>query len=129
MNFPVKIDLKIRCTLETNTRKLFETNKRVTNIGAPNAQIILTKASFWQYEQSLLPKNFRRYLKTIMLSSEILKIGIQKTPYQKTYEMHATLQDFTVDFLRCNRQFDWLEMSIVYDKRDKHLTIYDSYNA
>ena len=43
--------------------------------------------------------------------------------------MQATLQDFTVDFLRCNRQFDWLEMSIVYDKRDKHLTIYDSYNA
>ena len=24
---------------------------------------------------------------------------------------------------------DWLEISLVYDKRDKHLTIYDSYNA
>ena len=27
-----------------------------------------------------------------------------------------------------NRQFDWLEVSLVYDKSDKHTTIYDSYN-
>ena len=26
------------------------------------------------------------------------------------------------------RQFDWLEISIVPDKSDKHSTIYDSYN-
>ena len=34
-----------------------------------------------------------------------------------------------VDFLGSNRQFDWLEISLVFDKRDKHTTIYDSYNA
>ena len=27
-----------------------------------------------------------------------------------------------------NRQVDWIEISIVPDKRDKHTTIYDSYN-
>ena len=27
-----------------------------------------------------------------------------------------------------NRQFDWIEISIVNDKSDKHTTIYDSYN-
>ena len=27
-----------------------------------------------------------------------------------------------------NRQFDWIEISLVYDKSDKHTTIYDSYN-
>ena len=26
------------------------------------------------------------------------------------------------------RRFDWLELSIVYDKSDKHTTIYDSHN-
>ena len=28
-----------------------------------------------------------------------------------------------------NRQVDWIELSLVYDKRDKHTTIYDSYNV
>ena len=28
-----------------------------------------------------------------------------------------------------NRQFDWLEISIVFDKSDKHTIIYDSYNV
>ena len=33
-----------------------------------------------------------------------------------------------VEFLGGNRQFDWIEISIVPDKSDKHTTIYDSYN-
>ena len=56
-------------------------------------------------------------------------MGIQKAPYQKTYELQAGSQEFTVDFMGCDRQFDWLEISLFYDKSDKHLTIYDSYNA
>ena len=28
-----------------------------------------------------------------------------------------------------NRQFYWIETSLVHDKSDKHLTIYDSYNV
>ena len=34
-----------------------------------------------------------------------------------------------MDFKGCKRQFDWLEISLVYNKSDKHTTIYDSYNA
>ena len=39
-------------------------------------------------------------------------MGIQKTPYQKTYELQAGSQEFTVDFKGCDRQFDWFEMSL-----------------
>ena len=28
-----------------------------------------------------------------------------------------------------NRQFDWIEISLVYDKSEKHTTIYGSYNV
>ena len=45
--------------LEKNMRKLFQTNKGVTNTGAPNPKIILTKASFLQYKQFLLTKKFQ----------------------------------------------------------------------
>ena len=56
-------------------------------------------------------------------------MGVQKTPYQKIYELQAGSQDFTADFQGASRQFDWIDISLVYDKSDKHLTAYDSYNA
>ena len=64
-----------------------------------------------------------------MLSSKVLRMGIQKTLYQKTYEFPVGSQEFTVDFKGCERQFDWLKNSLVYDKNDKYLTIYNSYNT
>ena len=33
------------------------------------------------------------------------------------------------DFEGCDRQFDWLEISLPYDESNKHLTIYDTQNA
>ena len=106
-----------------------EVKKKVTNIGAPDAQIAFSKAHFLQYEQVLLMKNFRQYLETIMISSKVLRMGMQKTRYQKTYELQEGSQEFTVSFKGCNRQFDWLEVLLVYDKSDKLLITYDSYDA
>ena len=56
------------------------------------------------------------------------KMGAQKTPLQKTYEISTDADSLNVEFLGSNRQFDWLEISIVPDKSDKYTTIYDSYN-
>ena len=55
-----------------------------------------------------------------MTSLKVFKMGKQKTPYQKTYEIKAGLQEFTVDFKGCNRQFARLEVSLVYNKSNKH---------
>ena len=63
-----------------------------------------------------------------MVSKKILRMGAQKTPIQKTYEIQKGSDLLNVEFLGANRQFDWIEISIVPDKSDKHTTIYDSYN-
>ena len=55
-------------------------------------------------------------------------MGAQKTLIQKTYEIQKGSDSLNVEFLGANRQFDWIEISIVPDKSDKHTTIYDSYN-
>ena len=55
-------------------------------------------------------------------------MGAQKTPIQKTYEINTGSDSLNVEFLGANRQFDWIEISIVPDKSDKHTTIYNSYN-
>ena len=39
-------------------------------------------------------------------------------------------QDFLViDFVGATRQLDRIEISLVYDKSDKHTTLYDNYNV
>ena len=93
----------------------------------PDVKIIFTKAPFIQYEQILLDKNFRQYLETIMVSKKILQMGTQKTPLHKTYEINVG-QD-SIDVQSANRQFDWIELSLVYNKSDKHTTIYNYENS
>ena len=131
INFPTKIDNQIKMFLETNIDKLFESRK-VLAAGAAipkvDAEIIFTKAPFVLYKQILLDKNFRQHLETIMVSKKILRMGAQKTPIQKTYEIQKGFDLLNVEFLGANRQFDWIEISIVPDKSDKHTIIYDSYN-
>ena len=84
INFPTKLDMKIRLTLETELKNLFETNMKVANIGTTDAQIILLKAPYLQYEQIVPAKNFRQYLESILFSAKVLRMGVQKTPYLKT---------------------------------------------
>ena len=118
INFPTKIDIKIRLTLETDMNRLFESDvnlnsglkngKSATSIdpkdynidapGIPDTQIVLIKAPTIQYEQMTLNTNFKQYLETILYSAKTLRMGVQKTPYQKIYELQAGSQNFTVDF-------------------------------
>ena len=131
INFPTKIDYRIKLFLETDMGKLFESRKPLAANAAipePDAQIIFTKAPFVQYEQILLDKNFRQHLETIMVSKKILRMGAQKTPIQKTYEIQKGSDTLNIEFLGANRQFYWIGISIAPDKSDKHKTIYDSYN-
>ena len=53
-------------------------------------------------------------------------MGAQKAPIQKTYEINLGTDSININFLGVNRQFDWIELSIVYDKSNKHTTIYDN---
>ena len=97
-------------------------------IPSPDAKIIFAKAPFIQYEQLLLDKNFRQYLKTIMVYKKILRMGAQKTPIHRTYKINIGTASIDIEFLGSNRQFNWIELSLVCGKSDNHTTIYDSYN-
>ena len=112
INFPTKIDYRIKLFLETNMQKLFESRKALAaNAAIPevDAEIIFTRAPLVQYKQILLDKNFRQHLETIMASKKILPMGAQKTPIQKTYEIKKESNSLNVEFLGANRQFDWTQ--------------------
>ena len=107
------------------SRKALASNAAIPD--TVDAEIIFSRAPFVQYEQILIDKNFRQHLETIMVSKTILRMDAQKTPIQKTYEIQGS-ESLNVEFLGANRQFDWIEISIVPEKSDKYATIYDSYN-
>ena len=109
INFSLKIDFSIKCQLQTDMKRLFESKKVLaagSAVPSPDAKIIFTKATFIQYEQILQDKNFRQYLETIIVSKKILRIGEQKIPIEKTYEINTGTDTINVDFLGANRQLD-----------------------
>ena len=130
INFSTKIDYRIKLFLETDMNKLFESrnilSSTTTKIPSADAEIIFTRAPFIQYKQILLEKNLRQHLETIMLSKKIIRMEAQKTLIQKTYKIKEGSDSLNVEFLGANRQCDWIEMSIVPDKSNKHTSIYDS---
>ena len=120
INFLTKIVYRIKLRLEKEIEKLFESRKFLpanSTIPVPDAKIIFTKAPFIQYEQILLDKNFRQYLETMMLSKKILRMGTQKTSLQKTYKVNVGQDSINIEFLKANRQIDWLEILLVYEFR------------
>ena len=86
INFPTKIDYRIKLFLETNMEKLFESRKPLAaNATVPeaDAQIIFTRAPFIQHEQIVLDKNFRQHLETIMASKKYFEWELKKLRYKK----------------------------------------------
>ena len=102
INFPTKIDYRIKLFLETDMKRLFESQKLLatsTAMSTLDLKIIFTKVPFIQYEQILLGKNFRQYLEIMMVSKKILRMGTQKTPLQKTYKIPRGHD--SIDIFRC----------------------------
>ena len=68
------------------------------------------------------------YLVDLVLSKLLKKGKISEDLTRETYEINKGADSLNVEFLMANRQFDWIEISIVLDKSDKYATIFDSYN-
>ena len=64
-----------------------------------------------------------------MVSENLLRTSIRKTPLQKSYELVAGTQSKTITFNNKFKQFSFLEISLVFDRSDHHLSIYNSYNS
>ena len=56
-------------------------------------------------------------------------MGAQNTLIQKTYEISIGQESLDIDFFGANKQFDWIELFLVYDKSDKHSSIHSRYNV
>ena len=116
VNFSVKFNTKLVFILKTDMNKLFKSNAKKANQPADvDTEVIFHSALYIQYEETKLNDNYRADLETTVTSEYALKSGTKKTRYQKSYELNIGVQLFTVDFRGANKQFLFLEISIVYD--------------
>ena len=129
VNFSFKTDTRIILTLERNMNKLFESNKKVTAIpDNPDALIQFSDRPYISYQEINLAKGADIYFTGILRSETALRQGVLPSPYQQLFEINTGTQSYTCTFKGAQRQFDWLEISLVYDKSFQHTTIYYSYD-
>ena len=125
----MKTDTRIIITLERNLNKLFESNKNVTAIPEnPDVLINIYDRPYVSYQEINLTQGADIYFTGILRSETALRQWVLPSPYQQVFEVNTGTQDFTCTFKGAQRQFHWLEISIVYDKSYQHTTIYDSYD-
>ena len=129
VNVSFKTDTKIILTLERNMNKLFESQKKVTAVPEnPNVLIQFHDRPYISYQEINLTKGVDTSFTGILRSETALRQGVLPSPYQQLFEINTGTQSCTCTFKGAQRQFDWLEISIVYDKSFQHTTIYNSYD-
>ena len=129
VNFAIKTDTKIVITLKRNLNRLFESNAKKAAIpNEPDALIQFYDRPYISYQEINLTKTMDIYLSGILRSEQALRMGVLPSPYQQLFEINKGVQSLTVTFKDAQRQFEWLEISLVYDKSYQQVKIYDSYD-
>ena len=127
VNFAIKTDTKIIIALEREMNELLESNRKLTSIPAqPDALINISDRPYISYRELKLTETTDIYLMGILRSETALRQVVLTSPYQQLFEINTGTQSFTCTVKGAQRQFDWLEISIVYDKSYQHTTIYNS---
>ena len=139
VNLPTSFDTKLIFNLEKKLSKLFESKAKLANktTGAaadlpttdPGANVYWNSIHYIQYELVKLNDTFDAYIRKALQSKRLLRTGIKPTPYQNSYEVNVGTQTNVVEFKGKNKQFSFVEISLVYDKSELHNSVYDSYNA
>ena len=117
-------------TLKNNLNRSFETNAKLENIpNETDTQIIFHDTLYISYPQITLDDNFLAYLNSILRSRSALRTVIILSPYQQSFEINVGTQSLNINFRGLNKQIEWLEISLVFDKSGQPQAVYDSYNV
>ena len=109
--------------------RLFETNKKTDVPNEPDAQIIFNDPPYISYPKMTLDDNFLAYFNGILRSRGTLRTGVISSPYKQSFERNTGTKSLKVNFLWLNKQIEWLEVFLVFDKSDQDQTVYHSYDV
>ena len=117
-------------TLKNNLNRSFETNAKLENIpNETDTQIIFHDTLYISYPQITLDDNFLAYLNSILRSRSASRTVIILSPYQQSFEINVGTQSLNINFRGLNKQIEWLEISLVFDKSGQPQAVYHSYDV
>ena len=96
-------------------------------LSEPDALIQLHDRPYIAYQEITLTQHFDKNFSGIIRSGTDVRMGVLPSPYQQLFEVKKGIQSLTVTFKGTQREFEWTEISLVYDNSYQHLTICDSY--
>ena len=91
--------------------------------GQPDANVYWHAAPYIRYAQIKLNDTFNKYITKARQSKRVLRTGIKPTHFPKAFEVNVGSQSHVVEFKGANKQFSFLEVSLVYDKSEQHNSI------
>ena len=110
--------------------KHFESNKKVTAIpDESDALIQFHNRPYISYQEINLTQNFDIYFSRVLSAESASRMDVINSPYQQMFEINKDTQSITVTFKGVKRQFEWMEISLVYDKSYQYQTAYDRYDV
>ena len=129
VTFLHKIDTRFLFTFENNIKILFETNTKADVPHETDTHIIFHDTPYISYPQITLDDNFLAFSNGILRSRGALRTGVISSPYKQSFEINTGTHSLKVNVRGLNKQIQWLEISLVFDKGDQHQTVYDSYDV
>ena len=129
VNFPHEIDTRLLLTLENSMNILFKTNVKADIPDEPDAEIIFHDMPYISYPLITPDDNLLAYINGILRSHGASRTRVISSPYQQSFEINTWTQSLKVNFCGLNKQIEWLEISLDFDKSDQHQTVYNSYDA
>ena len=91
--------------------------------------LLSTRYIIFPTPQIKLEENFEVYFNSTLKTKKSLRTGTRMTPYQQSFEINIGTQSINVNSVGTNRQFAFLEVSLVYNRKDQHKTTCNNYNA
>ena len=81
-------------------------------------QIVFHDTPYISYPQITLTDNFLVYANGVLRARGALRTGVLLDSCQQSFEVNKGIQSVKIDFKGLNRQIEWSETSLVYDKSD-----------
>ena len=107
--------------MSINLSKLFETNAKASIIpDNPDAKIIYRDTPHSSYPQITSDDNFQAYYNKILRCRSALRTSVILPSYQQSFQINTGTQSLNVSFRGLNKQIEWVEISLVYDKSNQH---------
>ena len=128
INDYTSVPVTVRMTLETDMKKLFETNA-VANVNSNVGGYIITTPPYLNVDYFSVSALYNNTFRKLYNSSKVYDFNMTEHYTKKIYTMSVGEQEVTCDFIGNPNQYNWLKITVQDRNNHVHASVYDSYGS